>query len=238
MNRAMSYVTSYWPFFHRDTDSEPPDPSSPAAISPSNSTVSTSSLESSQSLRHSETEEVPQQDESTFPLPYANEWKIFDAIRDRALKPNWMPFPVNWSNNWRQWLYCSALSGPFYRSSLEIHLVRKFDLAFEDVQILMFHIDTEILVFRYQGRFYKYLMRDADLFLYPNKYDSVDAFLKDFVKIKKEEEEMVEPTGTDEQCLDIMHAQEEKVHEMAFLTVDARRDWLRSALVKKLFDDF
>ncbi|KAJ7578037.1 hypothetical protein C8J56DRAFT_1060721 [Mycena floridula] len=185
------------------------DSGSPATISPSTSAISSSSSEPTRPIFPENTDEDPK-----LIAPYSNEWKIFLEITDRAIKPDSMSLPANWDNDWRDWQFCSHLVGPFEKSTFEINLIEKFGLVFEHVQILMYELETEMLVFQYHNSYYKYAMHDAILLLYPGSYDSVDTFLEKWPVIDRAEKQNVDPTGTDENCLRIIHAQFRKVVEI------------------------
>ncbi|KAJ7578034.1 hypothetical protein C8J56DRAFT_970209, partial [Mycena floridula] len=208
MNLALSYLREYWGSFQPQT--EPSDSGCSATISPSTSTTLSSSSDPTQPIFPENTDEDPK-----LIAPYSNvRWKIFLQITDRAIKPNRMSLPANWDNDWQWWQFGSHLVGPFEKSTLEIDMVEKFGLVFEDVQILMYEVETEMLVFRYQNRYYKYATNDAVLLLYPGSYDSVDTFLEKWPVIDRAEKQNVDPTGTDEDCLRVIHAEHAKVVEI------------------------
>ncbi|KAJ7587471.1 hypothetical protein C8J56DRAFT_941966 [Mycena floridula] len=230
MDRALSYLRSYWPLFQREAKSS----SSTLTISPSTSTGSTSSDESSlssglaQSRRSGESERIDFY-KSNLIVPHSNEEEIFDSILERALEPQRAPLPTGWSNYWSRWEYNDELTGPFERSNLEIYLVHKYHLSFDAVQLLMYEMDTEQMVFQYQGRYYRYEMQNALLFLYPNSSESVGLFLNEWESIQRKAE-TVHAKGTDEKCLDIMSAEHRAAVEIAYKTMDP--NIVKSALSK------
>ncbi|KAJ7577829.1 hypothetical protein C8J56DRAFT_969835 [Mycena floridula] len=220
MNRIMSYLTGYAALLQWDTESTEynsslesnqfrsngkTEPSaSPPTISPLSSEYS-SSPEHNRYRSHGETE-PPASRSTTITsklAPYSNEREMVRSIIGRAIKSEKVLLPTGWSNDWANWEYLDELSGPFERSDLQVWLELKHHLVFNDVELLMFEVDTEQMVFRYQCRYYRYLVESSKLFLYPDAEDpSPDVFLEYWDGIDGKEQ-LVEAKGTDKACHEI-----------------------------------
>ncbi|KAJ7587441.1 hypothetical protein C8J56DRAFT_1026356 [Mycena floridula] len=221
MDRILSYLRSYWPFFNLKTESS----SSTTTMSASNvriwfsyrwrSLYSLQSADSNLSSGFSQPSEPKVIDslkttETTSFVPYSNWEKMFTSLMGRLIKSERVPLPGNWHDDWSKWEYSSELYGPFECSDLQIYLEVKYELVFQEVQLLMFLPDMEVLVFRYRNKYYRYEMENAELFVCPDTFDSVDSFLEEWDEIEGMADWIVSLGGTDQECIDIINDEAEE----------------------------
>ncbi|KAJ7587420.1 hypothetical protein C8J56DRAFT_1164931 [Mycena floridula] len=175
--------------FHGETNAS--GSHSAVTISPSNSTDSNTSYASSSSHIRS-------------CIVYN---RTFTRILARSIKPQRAAFPEGWSNRWTSWEYNFSYGGLYERPYLQIWLELKYRLSFDCLEVLMFKMDTDQVVFRYKGRFYRYGAEETTLFVYRESYMDGDAFLERWNEDEKLE--LVPPEGTDAQCLKMVMVQSE-----------------------------
>ncbi|KAJ7574561.1 hypothetical protein C8J56DRAFT_465910 [Mycena floridula] len=104
-----------------------------------------------------------------------------DAV-DRSIEPPRQLLPPGWKTDWFGWKEKDDLLDLADRSATEIFLQGMFDMVFPHVQLIMYDTDSpdEPIVLLYHGRFYKYIMGEQELFVYPDRYTTVEALLQNW----------------------------------------------------------
>ncbi|KAJ7583962.1 hypothetical protein C8J56DRAFT_952342 [Mycena floridula] len=134
--------------------------------------------------------------------------QVFRDTVDRSIKFPRRLLPPGCESDWCSWNDDQDLLDIANRSTTEIYLEGKFELVFRDVRLVMYDTDSphEPIVFLHRGRFYKYLMGYKDLFVYPDRYETVQAFLQDWEAAERELEPVPE-IRDDWYCLNIISDQ-------------------------------
>ncbi|KAJ7585978.1 hypothetical protein C8J56DRAFT_945948 [Mycena floridula] len=146
-------------------------------------------------------------------VPYSNNRNIYRSILERSIKPEKVPLPVDWDNNWDEWECRDAFTATFERAEFQIYLEVKFHIVFDEVELLMFLPYLELVVFRYRRRYYQYEMRSDELAVYETTSESVDSFLEEWDEVS-EKMRRIRPEGSSEQCREIISNESEAAHEI------------------------